>query len=208
MKEVAEETEYSKGMTEWAERFHAAQQRKLGPSSQSTDHQKKEEQLLALYRKGVEESGVRIISGDRLGLHHQLANFWQENPFKILGALGVPTVLYIFKGRSEQNHLQLQSKLMHTRVYGQFAVLTIFFSLMGFKNYMDKNGKFITEAEAEFRVMEMKKMRTDLLEKLAYEKRIKEYRNTQLRKAKKNEMSGSVMAEKGNEINEKSSTTV
>ena len=79
----------------------------------------------------------------------------QENPFKILCAIGVPTVFYIFKGREGQQHLQLQMKLMHTRVFGQFAVISMLLSLMGFKEYMDRNGKYITEADVQSRVAEM-----------------------------------------------------
>merc|ERR1740136_479363 len=93
------------------------------PSSESppANELAADRQLHALYRKSVEESGVRIVPGDSLSIHHLVANFWQENPFKILAGLGIPTVLYIFKGKNKTN-MQLQSKLMHTRVYGQFAV--------------------------------------------------------------------------------------
>jgi hypothetical protein len=41
---------------------------------------------------------------------------------------------------------------------------------MGFKEFMDQNGKFITEEEANARVAEMQKVRRDLLERLAIEK--------------------------------------
>jgi hypothetical protein len=41
---------------------------------------------------------------------------------------------------------------------------------MGFKEFMDQNGKFITETEAQARVQEMKQMRERLLQRLAMEK--------------------------------------
>jgi len=91
---------------------------------------------------------------------------YQENPFKILGAIGVPTVFYIFKGREGQQHLQFQSKLMHTRVFGQFAVITMLLSLMGFKEYMDRSGKFITEGDVQARVAQMQQSRSELLYRL------------------------------------------
>ena len=40
---------------------------------------------------------------------------------------------------------------------------------MGFKEYMDQNGKFITEAEADARVEEMRRVRESLLQRLDYE---------------------------------------
>ena len=47
-----------------------------------------EKQLTEKFRESVVNSGVRVVSGDSLGLHHQIANFWQENPFKILAGIG------------------------------------------------------------------------------------------------------------------------
>merc|ERR1712226_1117750 len=75
-------------------------------------------------------------------------------------------VAYIFYGRFGQQHLQLQMKVMHTRVMGQFTVLTMVLTLMGFNQYMDHNGKFITETEAQRRVEEMQTKRQELLEQL------------------------------------------
>merc|ERR1712137_1436274 len=88
-----------------------------------------------------------------------------------------------FYGRSGQQHLQLQSKLMHTRVFGQFAVITMLLSLMGFKEYMDRNGKYITEADANRRVLQMHQMREELMAKLADDKKQKERMAQQLKAA-------------------------
>jgi hypothetical protein len=41
---------------------------------------------------------------------------------------------------------------------------------MGFKEFMDQNGKFITESDAQSRVQEMKQMREQLLRRLEMEK--------------------------------------
>mmetsp|Transcript_29497 Transcript_29497/g.62605 ORF Transcript_29497/g.62605 Transcript_29497/m.62605 type:complete len:288 (+) Transcript_29497:173-1036(+) len=125
-----------------------------------------EGRIAAKFRESVVNSGVRVVPGESLGVQHKIANFWQENPFKILAAVGVPTVFYIFKGREGQKHLQLQSILMQTRVFGQFAVLTMLLSLMGFKEYMDRSGKFVTEGEVQGRVAEMQQSRVELLMRL------------------------------------------
>jgi len=183
MREMANETEHSREVSKWA-----TETNDVGIIKSDTGKVVEEDtnrKLHALYRSGVEESGVRVVPSDRLGVHHHLANFWHDNPFKVLAALSVPTILYIFKGANEKKHLKLQSKLMHTRVFGQFAVLTMLLSLMGFKSYMDTFGKFITEQEAESRVEEMKRMRSDLLERIAFDKKINKQRQKVLDKGKK-----------------------
>lgn len=213
IKEFANEKEHSREVGKWAtERQQIEQQHAIDvqkqrntvvgtdvgestleqavndlPSSESpsTNALTADRQLHALYRKSVEESGIRIIPGNSLSIHHHVANFWQENPFKILAGLGIPTVIYIFKGKNKQKHLQLQSKLMHTRVYGQFAVLTMLLTLMGFKSYMDSWGKFVTEEEAENRVADMERMRRDLVERIAFDKKLSERRQEMLRSARK-----------------------
>lgn len=57
-------------------------------------------------------------------------------------------------------------KIMHTRVIGQFAVISMLLSLMSFKEYMDRCGKFITEEDVEARVAQMQQSRAELLMRL------------------------------------------
>ncbi|GFH48786.1 hypothetical protein CTEN210_05262 [Chaetoceros tenuissimus] len=181
MEEMAQQSDHSKQVSEWAEKVHTENKQSLQRMETDTTLEKK---LHALYRQSVEESGVRIINGDTLGIHHRIANFWQENPFKILTFFGVPTVLYIFRGRNDQKHLQLQSKLMHTRVFGQFAVISMLLSLMGFKSYMDSQGKYITQHEADIRVQDMKRMRQDLLQRIEFDKKMNLRREAMLKHEK------------------------
>lgn len=183
MHDMAAKTEHSKQMAEYSSQRELHEHRKklqkmstqkilAQPGmrrenlTQQSNHQQKEHEnkIEAQFRDSVLNSGVRVV--DSLGVHHKIANFWQENPFKILTAIGVPTVFYIFKGREGQAHLQLQSKLMHTRVFGQFAVITFLLGLMGFKEYMDTSGKFITEDDVQARVAEMQQSRAELLMRL------------------------------------------
>lgn len=157
---------------------------KLDAKVENMSEEERSKQLVELYRKSVENSGVRIVPGNSLGIHHKFANFWQENPFKMLTALSVPTIAYIFKGKTGQKHLQLQSMIMHTRVYGQGAVLIMLLTLMGFKAYMDSEGSFITENEAQYRILEMKFAREKLLERLEQDKKNLKYMNQLQIKAK------------------------
>lgn len=82
MEEVARETEHTHKSVEWAERHHHAT-KENHVLAMETD-----QQLTNLYRQSVEESGVRIVPGDKLSLHHRIGNYWQENPFKILAMMG------------------------------------------------------------------------------------------------------------------------
>ena len=187
MQEIAAESEHNKTTVTWAnKKQEEAEQAVLKSRNNNTNTKTPgttEGQLTALYRESVMNSGVRVVAGDRLGIHHQAANYWQEHPFKILAGVSIPAVGYIFYGRSGQQHLQLQSKLMHTRVFGQFAVITMLLSLMGFKEYMDRNGKFITELEANRRVHQMHQMREELFAKMAGDKKQKEMMAQQLKEA-------------------------
>eukprot|EP00566_Odontella_aurita_P020775 CAMPEP_0113533268 /NCGR_PEP_ID=MMETSP0015_2-20120614/4507_1 /TAXON_ID=2838 /ORGANISM="Odontella" /LENGTH=370 /DNA_ID=CAMNT_0000432295 /DNA_START=215 /DNA_END=1327 /DNA_ORIENTATION=- /assembly_acc=CAM_ASM_000160 len=209
MREMAEEAEHARATADWAERQRERKKRMAGPGASSspttaaaafddaragggvgelarTKTMSKEEverQLTEMYRRSVEESGVRIVPGDSLGPHHRMSNFLMENPFKVLTGVGVPTVLYIFKGRNEKAHLQLQSKLMHTRIFGQFAVIGMLLSLMGFKSYMDSNGKYITEYEAQRKVDEMHEMKDRLKAQLERDRAKMEERDRVLRRA-------------------------
>jgi len=180
MVEVAHETQHTRNTAKWAEEEHQKSQ-KIAPKAVSSEET--EQQLTDLYMKSVENAGVRIVPGNRLGPTHQFANYFQENPFKVLGFVGVPTVAYIFHGRSGKEHLQLQMKIMHTRVYGQFAVVSALLALMGFKEYMDRNGRYITESEADARVNEMKEVREDLQARLHLDKMEKEKQDEEMHRA-------------------------
>mmetsp|Transcript_17736 Transcript_17736/g.26906 ORF Transcript_17736/g.26906 Transcript_17736/m.26906 type:complete len:298 (+) Transcript_17736:182-1075(+) len=174
MQQMASDKDHARDSAEWAERKHAEQKRLLEENKKemAKESVSAELEITQLYRQSVENSGVRIVP--ELGLHHRIANFWQENPIKVLACMAAPAVAYIFYGRSGQQHLQLQMKVMHTRVMGQFTVLTMLLTLMGFKQYMDSNGKFITEADAQRRVEQMQTKRKEMLERLKAEKEWKE----------------------------------
>lgn len=185
MHEMASQGEHSKKMAEWSTQReldeHKRQLQRMTTqkilaqpgmsnegnllSASSLDGGENEKRIVAKFRESVLESGVRVVPGE-LGFHHKVANFFQENPFKMLAAIGVPTVYYIFKGREGQKHLQTQMKIMHTRVFGQFAVISMLLTLMGFKEYMDQSGKFVTEGEVQSRVAQMQQSRQELLMRL------------------------------------------
>jgi hypothetical protein len=167
MKEMSEESRHATETVGWAERelTRTKQVRRADSKiKKGMDNWTTEGHLTNLYRQSVEESGVRIVDGT-LGWHHRAANFVAENPFKTLATFAVPSVAAIFWGQSGQEHLQMSMKLLHTRVFGQFATISLLLGVMGFKELMDQKGKFITQAEAEARVEEMHNVRAALLQR-------------------------------------------
>ena len=128
MDEMAHEHEQSREMA----RYTTIDRKDLHDAQKGTDLAA-DKQLTELYRQSVEQSGVRVVPGDKLGTHHKAMNYFQENPFKILACLGVPAVAYIFYGRAGQEHIPFQLKVMQTRVMGQGTVIAMLLGLMGFK---------------------------------------------------------------------------
>ena len=212
MHEMASHAEHSKQMAEWSQQRelheHKQQLQRMSTqkilaqpgmrdeamiSSQTNTvvDEDNERRIAAKFRESVLESGIRVVDGN-LGPHHRVANFFQENPFKLLAAVGVPTVYYIFKGREGQKHLQTQMKIMHTRVFGQFAVITMLLSLMGFKEYMDRSGKFVTETEVQSRIMQMQQSRQELMMRLQRDRMEAEKVAEKRRKAHEEDMKKSV----------------
>ena len=184
MHTMASQAEHSKQIAEWSQEHVLKEHRKElkrmstqkilaqpGMSESQTEYEvdrksDREREVQAKFRESVINSGVRVVPGDSLSVHHRFANFFQENPFKILAGIGIPTVMYIFKGKSSQDHLATQLKIMHTRVLGQASVLIMLLSLMGFKEYMDRSGKYITERDVQDRIAQMQQSRSELMMRL------------------------------------------
>lgn len=155
MEEVAEETEHSIQSVHWAERQYQASPEDI--------------KLHDLYRQAVLNSNVRVVEGDELGTHHKVANYVQANPFKIILGLGIPAVGTIFWGQVGKEHVSMQLKILHTRVFGQFAIICTLLGVMGLKGAMDHQGRYITETEVEDRVAEMQLTRMKLLHRIDQE---------------------------------------
>jgi hypothetical protein len=158
--EVAEETEHAMKSVQWAE----TQLRR-----QNTNKTKKAAKLREMYRQSILGSGVFLVDTPQLQTHHKAANFIQSNPFKCIAGIGLPAVAYIFMGQSGKEHLSFQLKILHTRVFGQAAIISTLLGIMGLKEMMDRRGKYVTEADIEARVLQMEHTRNNMLERLEYE---------------------------------------
>ena len=104
MNEMASNARHSKQMAEWSQ-DHALNEHKKKLQRMTTQKilsqpgmreerdlgasdEEQENTIVEKFRESVVNSGVRVVPGDSLGVHHKIANFWQENPFKILVAIG------------------------------------------------------------------------------------------------------------------------
>lgn len=64
--------------------------------------------------------------------------------------MGIPTVGGILWSTRHETHLKLSQKLMHTRVMGQMAVVSMLVVTMAFREGMRANGGlFLEDKEAE-----------------------------------------------------------
>ena len=131
MVEIAQETQHHTDTVKWAEQQqqqHGQQEGSSAATAATTatgaviDHDK-EIHLMSLYKHSIEESGVKIVPGNELSLHHRVANYVAANPIKALAVMAVPSVGLILYGRTGKEHLQMSVKILHTRVFGQFTTL-------------------------------------------------------------------------------------
>jgi hypothetical protein len=60
-------------------------------------------------------------------------SYVQSNPFKIIAGIGIPAIATIFYGQTGKEHVNMQMKILHTRVFGQFSVVCTLLGVMGLK---------------------------------------------------------------------------
>jgi uncharacterized membrane protein len=187
MHEMASESQHGTETVHWAEQQLQLQQQQqkrdaslktttaisTGTANTNSNNNLTEtQQLASLYQQSVASSGVCIVPGDKLQWYHHFANYTAQYPFRVLSAIAIPSVAYIFYGRTEQSHLQFSQKLMHTRVLGQFTTISLLLAVMGFKEFMDHNGRYISQQQADERIDEMHQVRQQFLNKLEQDKLI------------------------------------
>ena len=169
MRQMAMETQHGTETVHWAEQQLALQQQQQHQQQQQASSAlTTTQQLASLYQQSVESSGVCIVPS--LHWYHHAANYTAEYPFRVLAAIAIPSVAYIFYGRAEQKSLPLSQKIMHTRVMGQFATISLLLTVMGCKEYLDRNGRFISQQQADDRVAEMHLVRQRFLHRMEQDK--------------------------------------
>ncbi|KAL3658192.1 hypothetical protein V7S43_016822 [Phytophthora oleae] len=85
----------------------------------------------------------------KLKLWQQGANFLYDHPYRALATVGVPLVGGIYSYQHLNKGISASQQIMHTRIYGQAAVVVLLLSSMAFHDYMARRGKFGEEEEAQ-----------------------------------------------------------
>ncbi|GMF64771.1 unnamed protein product [Phytophthora lilii] len=86
-------------------------------------------------------------AASKLKLWQQGANFLYDHPYRALATVGVPLVGGIYSYQHLNKGISASQQVMHTRIYGQAAVVVLLLSSMAFHDYMAKRGKFGEEEE-------------------------------------------------------------
>lgn len=159
MQEIASETEHNLETVAWAEKQKTASEQEI--------------RLHDLYRQSILQSGVRLVDTPTLSSYQKSANFIQANPFKCIAAIGMPSVAYIFYGQGAKPGESFQMRLLHTRVFGQFAMVCTLLGIMSLKEVMDRYGRYITEDDIEARIQEMESTRSTLMTRTEYQSSLK-----------------------------------
>ncbi|OWY98898.1 hypothetical protein PHMEG_00030212 [Phytophthora megakarya] len=98
---------------------------------------------------------VRMVKS-QLPLHKRVANFVYDHPYRSLATAGVPLVSGIFAYQATNHGIARSQQIMHTRIYGQAAVVALLLGSMAFHDYMAKRGRFEEDEEEETKIEELK----------------------------------------------------
>ncbi|KAJ0400538.1 hypothetical protein P43SY_008401 [Pythium insidiosum] len=90
---------------------------------------------------------LKVHEHHSLKWYHRLANHVYDHPYKSLMTVGVPLVGSIFAYQATNQGIQRSQQIMHTRIYGQGAVVVLLLASMGFHDFMQKRGRFVAEEE-------------------------------------------------------------
>lgn len=201
MKEIAAETEHTHQTVKWAEEQMQLKQRQqekeqgndLGIAQVKFDSiGSNESNLRDLYLQSITQSdnNIRIVPGDSLAWYHRSANFISANPIKVLSAFSIPTIAWIFYGNTGKQNLDISQKLLHTRVFGQFATISCLLGVMGFSEFMNRNGRFMSQTDADERVAEMQQVRLQLIRRLELEHEHEEQMKREIELAHEEDLHG------------------
>jgi hypothetical protein len=110
-----------------------------------------------LYLASMDPNYVQkqVDQSHKLKVHERAANFLYDHPYRMLAGIGVPLVGGIFAYQSTNHAIARSQQIMHTRLYGQAAVVVLLLSSMAFHDYMQKHGRFeipLDEEEEEAQV--------------------------------------------------------
>jgi hypothetical protein len=93
-------------------------------------------------RWGLEEEMVSKRKVTYMPIHHRLCNFLYDHPFVIIASTGAPWAGYVLNKQMQIKHMDLQKRLMQTRVIAQGGIITVALITMSFRGWMESRGRF------------------------------------------------------------------
>ncbi|GMF30320.1 unnamed protein product [Phytophthora lilii] len=109
------------------------------------------------YMASLEPNHIEVrLHSSRLPLHKRAANFVYDHPYRSLATVGAPLVGGIFMYQATNEGLARSQQIMHTRIYGQAAVVALLLGSMAFHDYMAKRGRFEEDEADEPKIEELK----------------------------------------------------
>ncbi|TDH72643.1 hypothetical protein CCR75_001012 [Bremia lactucae] len=103
-----------------------------------------------MYMASLEGSYVKPAhEKSQLKLWQKSANMLYDHPYRTLIAVGVPLVGGIYSYQHLNKGISASQQIMHTRIYGQAAVVVLLLSSMAFHDYMGKRGRFTVEEQED-----------------------------------------------------------
>jgi hypothetical protein len=104
------------------------------------------------YLASLDPNFVAEETHDRSSLrwHHRMANTLYDHPYRTLAIVGVPLVGGIFAVQATNHTIQRSQQIMHTRIYGQGAIVVLLLASMGFHDYMRSRGGRFVERDEEY----------------------------------------------------------
>ena len=89
------------------------------------------------------------VTVSTMPVHHKLLNALYDNTFSVILFTGAPFAGYVLSQQLKLTHLTLSQRVMHSRVFAQAGILTMALSTLGFREWMDKRGRFPEPGEDE-----------------------------------------------------------
>lgn len=85
-----------------------------------------------------DEHKRKMIANQSLPIHKQAMHWLYTHPFAFTAMTGGPLVGFILYEQLKLKHLKFQQRIMHSRIFAQFGILSILLITMGFRHYMEK----------------------------------------------------------------------
>jgi hypothetical protein len=96
-----------------------------------------------------DSSPVMPQTASTLPWYGNTANYLYTHPFQMVAGMALPAVGGILWEQRKHPHLKFSQQIMHTRVFGQMAAVSILITTMVFRDLMSRTGGLFTEEGRE-----------------------------------------------------------